>query len=167
MKMFFISSGIMGLLYNRLITRNRSIQLSNVANVLKMNLLCSENLIIVLVSNLTYFPKENILGIELYDNVNNYPFILDKSKWSLVENFQIENEKNEIFGSKSLIKEGSVLILKEFSFTNVDIKDNKENNLPEGEEYFLEDILIRIDFFIIGEELNFEYVENKVKILHD
>ena len=170
--MFFISHGKLFLFYNRLSTCKKSIQLRNDTEIIKMNMLSSDpSLTIVIVSNIFYFDKENVLAVELYDYVSNYPFVLDKSKWSLVDKIYFSNDSNDSIKVKStslsneMFKEGSVIILKEYSFANVEIIDNKENNLPENEEFYLEDVVTLIDFYIIGEEKNFKYVENNNKIL--
>ena len=45
---------------------------------------------------------------------------------------------------------GSILILKEYTYENVDVIDKKANELDESEDYYLEDLIKIVDFFIIG-----------------
>ena len=114
-----------------------------------------ENPMIVKVVDIIFFEHEKILGMELFDDgvpFGNYPVLLDQNKWHFVNSkyFKTDNTDEEHPTFSNLISVGSVLIIKEYTFEDVDIVDNKGNNLPENIHYYLQDILIIKDFFIVG-----------------
>ncbi len=100
--------------------------------------------------------RGNELGIELMDCNSNgkpLPFILHKSKWNLVDQNYFKHESSESSNTSSEDKKlsvGSILILKEYTYENVDVIDKKANELDESEDYYLEDLIKIVDFFIIG-----------------
>ena len=154
--MIYFTTGVLDSIFKRKYLSNNGIALPDKDVKIEMNLFKSESLIIVKVVDICYFEKENELGIELMDCNSNgepLPFILHKSKWNLVDQNYFTHESSESNNTLSEDKKlsvGSILILKEYTYENVDVIDKEANELDESEDYFLEDLIKIVDFFIIG-----------------
>ena len=164
--MFFLTNGILNKIVSRTVLMpDKPIELPEKLQKLKeMQLLRSNKTIIVQISDITYFEKEEVLCIELYDGSKenqNCAAFLDKNKWSWVDStfFNFNSKENISECPHRKLTLGSIIILKEYSFEDVITKEEIQNR-QENEEYYLQDCLKIKKFFIIGQNNNFKSSRN-------
>ncbi len=120
--MFFLTRDILKDLIDKFYLRNKIIALpwhNSINYRAKLNLFHFEIYIIVQVSDIHYFEKENILAMELYDastNDANCSTTLDESMWDLVDrkHLPLHLQKKKENKTAAILKIGSVLMLKEY-----------------------------------------------------
>jgi hypothetical protein len=157
MTIFYLSTGSLTKLYNRVHMGKNAIVLPHLQKTrLQINLFELKLPIVVKVIDISFFIKEQTLGIELidsYENVFKYPVTLDRNKWVKVnpDYFPMETIDQKDSG-KNYLEVGSIIIIKQYSFECVDIVDNEANNLDINEKFYLEDLLTINEFFIIGRD---------------
>jgi hypothetical protein len=174
---FFLTKNILNKIINRNVLFERPLIL-NYNYGKAENVFDPEYPVILLIRDIIYFEKENILGIEIFDGcevMDDFWWTgasLAKSKWYSVH----RSFTNNIPGfsnplslhyncqNKHHLTIGSVIILTNYTFENIMLSENPEveddHNL---EKYYLEDVLHIIDFHIIGHNFDikstFQYSE--------
>jgi len=126
--------------------------------------------VILLVRDILYCENEKVLGLELFDGSkvkDQYWWtgaILDKTKWYTVHrsftknipemsspltmHFNLQNEH--------LLKTGSVIILVEYFFENINLNKNIDELNGSSTIEYIEDVLCIKEFVIIGQNDDFE-----------
>jgi len=139
---------------------------------MSINFLNNQLPIVLLVRDFEYFKDTNIIGIEIYDGSHvkdGYWWtgaILDEKKWHEVEPtvlkncLDIINPQSRHYNpqNENILTLGSVILVKEFTFENIILKEEKLDNLEI--EYYLEDVLKIVDYIIIGKDVDYKNTFN-------
>lgn len=160
--MFFLTKNSLKQILHRNLFNLKAIELPYLTHSLKeMQLIRSHKTIIVQISNISYFEKEDILAVELYDGSNvdcNCSAFIDKTKWEWIDQkfflFKVPITQKKC--SHRLLTIGSVIIIKEYCYENINIYDKNLEERKENDEYYLEDVLKIKKFFIIGHDENYK-----------
>ena len=170
--MFHLTSGIIDQLINRqvLLGKSKEIHLpfktKNAKENDKMNLLYCGHLILLQISDIYFFEKENVLGVELYDAAvkqYNYTAFIDTTKWHIIDRkyFPLKVNDKLPFNLNKKLTKGSVIVLKEYSFENIIAETTEKECENEKDKIwrfttYLEDCLKLVDFVIVGHDGNFK-----------
>jgi hypothetical protein len=169
MTKFFLTKNILNKIINRNVLFEKPLALNYNYGKIE-NLYDPEYPVILLIRDIIYIEKENILGLELYDGckvMNEFWWTgasLAKSKWYLVQRSFTKNipgfsnplSLHYNCQNKHHLTIGSVIMLTNYSFKNIMLSEDTEKieDDPNLEEYYLEDVLHIIDFHIIGQNLD-------------
>jgi hypothetical protein len=159
--MFFLTPNILKKILSRDFLFDKSLALPYKLDT-KLSLYDIDNLIILLVTDITYFETENIIGIELYDgtHVNDQNWCtganLDEKKWHMVDRAYTKNiYLDDGVSIEQFLTVGSVIILKEYNFEDIILKvETDKLNTNIRHVTYLEDILKITDFIIIGKNID-------------
>ncbi len=152
--MFYLSKDVLKEIINRFYASKKVFALPwySGRDEAKLNLFHLEIFISVQVSDIHFFSEENVLAMELYDGSNldaNYSVTLDEKMWYLVDRVFMPLHFMEENNSGSVLKVGSILLLKEYSFREIFYKCHENGSFVD---YVLYDILNIKDFVIIGND---------------
>ena len=154
---FYLSKGILMEIYNRKSLFNASAIANEVDGACngKVNVRYNRRPIIVQVVEIVYFSEQQVFGITLFDGTDTLETILDMNKWhklhckylreanleKLIDDYQCNNTNLFIVTRINQVQVGSVIILCEYTFVNVQIVT---------EPGYLQDVIAILDFSQIG-----------------